>query len=400
MGKLLGPARAAWMQRCAYVVLILAVLGTVAGAAVAAPSSKFYGTDLFGYAIRGEVAPVTLRVINRPASTQTLGSVNFEIPTAQGIGVTVPALNQTVSLLTSDPAKSWTVTQVLASGKYILQFRANASKNALDPGQLLDAPISVSASCTAVAGSFTSSARQSNDFSGARNEFTASGLNVSVAVKRLARKIAFTAQPTSTTVNTVIAPAMKVTAFTVCPSDVAIDASGSVALDLSNDSAEGEGLLQGTATKSISAASATPGVATFDDLSVSLSGATYSLGAKFDDDLTLTGPDLTALQRGRDLDIYDSVCTNNGQPTCSIEGLDDRRGTGASDGRLPRSGAQRRVTPIQLRGRVQLHRPAGDSRSCRVHGHDQRDADLREGRALGRAVADDDLLEQGRRRHV
>jgi hypothetical protein len=304
-----GRVVAPFLRRCGWLVA-LALLITAASPAHGAPSTKFYGTDHSGYAIRGEDAPVTLKLINRPTSTQTLGSANFAIPTAHGLGVAVPGLDQTISVTTSNLAKVWTVRQVLLSGQRVLEFRANSVKNALAPGEYLEAPISVSASCSATAGTFTSSAKQSNDFSGVRNDVTPQGLNETVAVKRLARSIAFTGQPTSELINQTITPDVVVTAYTICPGDVATDASGTVALDILNDSSEGSGALQGTTSKPIST-----GTASFSDLSVNESGSTYTMGATFNDDLTVSSPDLTAL-RSQPFDIYNKLCLAGSEMPC------------------------------------------------------------------------------------
>lgn len=313
MRTFFSPAPAGWMQRCAYLVLVAAVVGTVAGAAVAAPSTKFYGTGVQGYAIRGEVAPVTLTVFNRVSSSQTLGSVNFTVPTANGLSVTNPAVNQLplLTVPTSNPAKQWTVRQVQAGGANVLEFRANSSKNALAPNESVSATISVGASCDATAGTFTSAAKQSNDFSGLRNGFAPQGLAETVAVKRLARELAFTAQPTSELVNETITPPVTVTAYTTCPDDVAIDAVGSLELDILNDSFEGAGALAGTNPRPIY-----NGSATFSDLSVNESGSTYTLGATFDDALTVAEEDVTA-PRSAPFDIYNTLCLAGSEESCT-----------------------------------------------------------------------------------
>jgi hypothetical protein len=149
-GTRLGTSRTALLT-FGVAALVLAALVTVIGQAQAAASKKVYDATVHvtGGAVTATSATLTLTLKNDATSNQTLGSANFTAPA----GITLGTLG------TPDSA-GWTVTKVGSD----VQFR---STTALAKGQSVSADVTVGidqAACTA--GTWTTRAKQSNDFSG------------------------------------------------------------------------------------------------------------------------------------------------------------------------------------------------------------------------------------------
>jgi hypothetical protein len=159
--------------------LVLAALVAVIGSAQAAPSKKNYGATVdLAAAWTPPIAPATtnsatlrLTLSNDQKSNQTLGSANFVAPA--GVAVTSVVL-QPPPLPPDPPAATtsrpgWTATRT-ADGK-VVQFRSTS--NALTAGAGLYADVIVSVDATACGdATWTIYVKQSNDFSGAGNDFS------------------------------------------------------------------------------------------------------------------------------------------------------------------------------------------------------------------------------------
>jgi hypothetical protein len=130
------------------------VLVAVIGSAQAAPAKKNY--DATVRVAAGPATTLQVTLANAPGSNQTLGSANFTAP--EGIiGLAVDESSVT------DP--DFTVT---AAGK-VIQFRSTAP---LSRGQSVSANVQVTATADCSNATWTAQAKQSNDFSGAGNDFS------------------------------------------------------------------------------------------------------------------------------------------------------------------------------------------------------------------------------------
>jgi hypothetical protein len=138
-------------------VLGLVTLMTALGAAQAAPSQKRFSATVHvtDGAVTSTSATLRLTLTNRTQS-QTLGSANF----------TPPAGISPTGVVGAASRAGWTAA---VSGG-IVTFRSTS--NALPNGQSVSADVSVSISqATCGSATWTAHAKQSNDFSGAGNDF-------------------------------------------------------------------------------------------------------------------------------------------------------------------------------------------------------------------------------------
>jgi hypothetical protein len=144
--------------------LVLAALVIVIGQAQAAATKKVYDATVHvtGGAVTATSATLTLTLKNDATSNQTLGSANF---TAPG-GITLGTVG-------TPDRSGWTVTTLGSD----VQFR---STTALAKGQSVSADVTVGIDqTTCTTGTWTTRAKQSNDFSGnPGNDF---GLNLSAS---------------------------------------------------------------------------------------------------------------------------------------------------------------------------------------------------------------------------
>lgn len=188
-------------------VLVLAVLVAVIGSAQAAPSTKRY--DATVHVTNGDVdetsATLTLTLTNDTTSKQTLGSANFTPPAGITLGTVVRDADRT----------GWDAEIVGGA----VGFRSTV---ALTKGQSVSADVLVSISqTTCTNATWTTRAKQSNDFSGnPGNDFT-----LNSALSNLRPLGSFDFEPIGTHVSAeVFAPqirvslvaAVDVTAFDIC----------------------------------------------------------------------------------------------------------------------------------------------------------------------------------------
>ena len=131
--------------------LVLAALVGLIGSAQAAPSKKVFDATVHvtGGAVTTTSATLTLTLKNDATSNQTLGSANFAAPG----GITLGTVG-------TPDRSGWTATKVGSD----VQFR---STTALATGQSVSADVTVAIDqTTCTTGTWTTRAKQSNDFSG------------------------------------------------------------------------------------------------------------------------------------------------------------------------------------------------------------------------------------------
>ncbi len=255
-----------WMRRAARLLPAAILVVAVAGPAQAGPSTKFYGVTIAPTtAAAGSTATYTLTLRNSTDSTQTLGSANVNVPSSSGFAVTA------VAPAVAPAGKTWSAT--LGSGA--VQFRAASSSDALAPGQSVSTDLTVSTACNATTATWTSIAKQSNNFSGPPgNDFVRQGsdpvLTVTAGGGTLAALV-FGQQPSRSEKNSAITPAVTVRGVDVC-GNTATGATGDVSIALGTNPSGAT--LGGTLSKPF-----VSGVATFGDLTVDRSGLGYTLVA-------------------------------------------------------------------------------------------------------------------------
>jgi hypothetical protein len=147
--------------------LMLTALVAVIGSAQAAPQKKVFDAtvDVQDTATLSPTsARLRLTLRNDASSNQTLGSANFAPPT----GVTV----QAVVVQPSPPANAttsrtgWTAT----NNGNVVEFRSTSNPLTVSASVFADVDVTISGCATAT---WTAHAKQSNDFSGSGNDFTA-----------------------------------------------------------------------------------------------------------------------------------------------------------------------------------------------------------------------------------
>jgi hypothetical protein len=269
------------------VLVALAVVVTVA-AGVATPSAaapgqkKFYADSiasidpppmndkdaLFG----GQQVDLAITITNQTNSQQSLGSANVTIPASY----TPLAL---VSVQTAPVAHDWSNSSLDVAGA-LLELRnvGPSSGNALAPGESVTAVVRVTTGCAPNSTvTWTTRAKQSNDFSGSGNDFRLVGSDPTTTVHvGCPDHLGFERQPTDTTAGQPIDAA-------ISPPGVAVDVLDSAGqlvtiatnqVDVAIGSNPGSGTLFGTTS-----VAASGGVATFTDLAIDLAGAGYTLVA-------------------------------------------------------------------------------------------------------------------------
>ena len=232
----------------------------------------------------GSTATFQLKLKNHTSSTKSLGSGNFTVPA----GFTV-----TVGATTPPSGKSWSAT--LDSG--VIKFRAASSASKLLPGQIVSTQLTVATACNATSATWTSAARQENNFSG--NSFQRVGsdpvLTVTGGGGGLA-SLAFVQQPTDTEKDSPITPAVTVRAIDAC-GNTATGATGNVSIALDHNPLA----LGGTLSQPLMS-----GVATFANLTVSVS----------DDDYTLVASKSPLSATSMKFEVVDVLCTS-ADPVCA-----------------------------------------------------------------------------------
>lgn len=125
-------------------------------------------------AAAGSAASFTITITDDPTSTQGLGSANVTIPSGfTGVTAGTP---------TASGGKVWTAT--VGDGFVKLRATGATSVNRIEPGQSVSVVVSATVPCAAVGTSFTwtTAAKQSNDFKGNNNSFTRVGAEPSVTL--------------------------------------------------------------------------------------------------------------------------------------------------------------------------------------------------------------------------
>ena len=285
-----APARARGLRHATLLLLVVGIVVALAGPGGAAGSAtKLYSVEISPTtAVAGSTATYVLTLRNAANSTHPLGSANVTVPTASGFVVT------NVGAATAPAGKTWVTG--LESG--VITFRASSSTSAIAPGQSVSTSLTVTTSCNATTGTWTSAAKQANNFSGPPgNDFTRVGsdpvLSVTPATGGGALvALEFGQQPTDSEKGSPIAPALTVRGVDAC-GNTATGASDTVAVGLGSNPSGAT--LGGDTTKAF-----VNGVATFDDLSVDRSGIGYTLTASFGA-LSVTS---------NSFDVVDALCTS------------------------------------------------------------------------------------------
>jgi hypothetical protein len=253
---------------------LAAVLVTVVGSAQAAPSTKFYSAAIAPTEAReGSVAQYALTLTNQENSTQSLGSADFSIPTTKGFTVTAPGEGQTITA-TSSHGQAWNVTN--ASGA--LRFRATSSSAALPPSQSVSALVDVATACGATDGTWKTTAKQANNFSGPPgNDFKLVGSDPTLTVvpaRGEPQSLQFVQQPSQTEKGSAVSPAVTVKVVDKCGNQGGAGVTVSMGLQTYPEAAASAF----SADSTTSAVSNANGIASFGNLKITASG-TYKLVA-------------------------------------------------------------------------------------------------------------------------
>ncbi len=264
------------------IVATALAIGVSAPAPAAAGQKKFYSDSMVSVSpppenskdalFGGQSVDLAITVSNLPKSQQYLGSINVTIPATY----TPVALD---SVTTAPVAHDWSNSSLDVPG-HLLKLR-NAgpnTSNALAPGQSVTAVLTVITECTPNSSqTWTTRAKQSNDFSGAGNDFTLVGSFPTSGVHiGCPDHLAFAQQPTSTTAGQPIdaglaPPGVSVDVLDAADQLVTI-ATNAVGIAIATN--PGSGTLFGTTP-----VNAAGGVATFTDLAIDLKGTGYTLAA-------------------------------------------------------------------------------------------------------------------------
>ena len=256
------------------VISLALVVGALTGpVASAAPSTKFYtGTVTPGTATPGGTQTYTFAIADSSGSTQSLGSANINVP-ADFTSVTVGAV-------TPPPGKVWTAT--LVSGQIKLRNPGPGSTSRLDPGESVSVLVTATAPTSCGSFTWTTAAKQSNDFNGTGNDFVLSGTDPTISTIgcQVADHVSFGQGPTDVQVASPITPAVTVLVQDASGNTVT---SSTAAITLAIGTNPSGGVLSGTsncpAGPGTVCQSAVGGVATFADLSIDTAGTGYTLGA-------------------------------------------------------------------------------------------------------------------------
>jgi hypothetical protein len=161
-----GARKYGW---CGSVLAAAAALVVVVASAQAAPTKKLFDANVhLAYPVTpstpgcGSNTCFTLVLTNDSTSQQTLGSAHFTAPA----GFNVTADTQTAP----DVSRSgWTV---VSDGSRLVTFASASSSDALRPGDSVSVNVDVTAPSTCTSALWVVAVKQSNDFSGTRNDFT------------------------------------------------------------------------------------------------------------------------------------------------------------------------------------------------------------------------------------
>jgi hypothetical protein len=230
--------------------------------ASASPAPENDSHAFFG----GQTVRVAVTITNLSAN-QSLGSSNIVVPS----DYTSVSLD---SVVTDPPGKDWSPSSLAGS---TIQLRNTGPSNtqALNPGQSLTATVTVVTECTPnTSSTWNGYAKQSNDFSGAGNDFVPSPATDFTRVKvGCPDHLAFTQQPTDTLAGQVIDPGTGVKAAVEdSANQIVTISSASVGVAIGTN--PGNGTLFGTTP-----VSASSGVSTFSDLIIDTAGTGYTLVA-------------------------------------------------------------------------------------------------------------------------
>jgi hypothetical protein len=266
-----APRMAAALAGVVALTLLLGLLtGPVAGAAT---STKFYtATVTPSTSIAGGTTTYTFTIGDSSTSTQSLGSVNITVP-ADFTSVVVGAV-------TPPPGKVWTAT--LAFGVISLRNPGPGSTSRLSPGQSVSVLVTATAPTTCGSFTWTTAAKQSNDFNGTGNDFVLSGADPAISTTgcQVADHVSFGQGPTDVQEASPITPAVTVLVQDASGNTVT---SSTAAITLVIGTNPSGGVLSGAsncpAGPGTVCQSAVGGVATFADLSIDTAGTGYTLAA-------------------------------------------------------------------------------------------------------------------------
>jgi hypothetical protein len=278
-----------WVWALPLAALVVGLVGT----AQAAPSTKKYQVTIApATAAAGSTANYTLTLTNDSTSSQNLGSANVSVAT----GFTV----NSVGTPTAPGGKSWSATPNAS----IIELRAATQSDSLAPGQSVSTSMSVTTACNAnSAQTWSTVAKQANNFSGSGNDFKSLGdpaLTVTQGGGTAARLV-FVQQPPAT--------AEKNSPFTV--SVKAVDSCGFDTTSSQNASLAFGNNPGGATALSLTPQSLSSGTATFSGVTVDKSGVGYTLVAS-----------ATGFQSATSnaFDVVDVLCVSS-DPVC--EATDD-----------------------------------------------------------------------------
>src|SRR5215212_1620774 len=199
--------RIGWLMPIA--ILVASIGGAVQGQAAAPPKKYFSAIFDPASVAAGATSTATLKLTNNTSSQTTLGSANVTIP----FGWSVVSDNPTARVYTaagSATARTWSASVPDQTVSRTIGLSANASSNALSPGEQLRVPLTVVAPCTGT-GTWTTYVKQSNDFNGTGNDFALQGSQPTLSASAgPAQALRFVQQPTNSAKGVAISPAVTV----------------------------------------------------------------------------------------------------------------------------------------------------------------------------------------------
>jgi hypothetical protein len=280
----------------------LLVMGLLSVAtAQAAPSTKYYTATVTPASVDRGVSgqTFTLALTNcgkgtdgcTRASQQTLGSADIQVASA------FTNVSATVS------TGGWYIIQPVTGG--LIELRSDNSTD-LAPGQSLDITVTADTPAGVGAYTWTTQVKQSNDFSGAGNDFMLAGSQPQVLVG-FPDHLAFVTQPSTVQASTKSAasPMCPAPSVQVVEADGTAVTTGSAQVTLSPDASYGDPGLGGTTS-----VAANSGLATFGSPDCSTGVTASNLGGGYQLQATATwsyGNYQVTLSTTQDSDAFDVV---------------------------------------------------------------------------------------------
>ena len=173
---------------CVVALAILSLMAAGLAPAAAAPSTKKYTATVSPTSVSaGQASVLTFRIRNSSASVQEVGSANLSIPSGWTASLCTPVapcagVTQDPSNLRTSgtPSRRWTAA--IVGGVIKLRNPGPTSMNRLRPNEYVEVAVSATPPCAEGAATWNVAAKQSNDFSGAGNDFTLVGSAPTVTV--------------------------------------------------------------------------------------------------------------------------------------------------------------------------------------------------------------------------